>query len=138
LIFLPSPRPSQDDRLERCRARRDQGLREDGGLQPIRDARDKKTRRAADLKEPWDAVARYANLRCSDCTICGTPSIDRAGSSLGLPIVGKLLVIRSHRTTARYAHLDADPLRRATNIIAEKLAAADGVPAPRGRVPPTT
>jgi hypothetical protein len=28
------------------------------------------------------------------------------------------------QTTARYAHLDADPLRRATNVIEHRLAAS--------------
>ena len=47
-----------------------------------------------------------------------------AGASLGLPIVGKLLGHSQPATTARYAHLDADPLRRASNIIGDHLTAA--------------
>ena len=47
-----------------------------------------------------------------------------AGASLGLPIVGKLLGRSQPGTTARYAHLDADPLRRATNLIGDQLADA--------------
>jgi hypothetical protein len=43
---------------------------------------------------------------------------------LGLPIVGKLLGHKSTETTARYAHLDADPLRRASNAIGATIAAA--------------
>jgi integrase len=44
--------------------------------------------------------------------------------TLGLPIVGKLLGHSQPATTARYAHLDADPLRRASNIIGDHLLAA--------------
>ena len=46
------------------------------------------------------------------------------GASLGLPIVGKLLGHKSTETTQRYAHLDADPLRRASNAIGATIAAA--------------
>jgi integrase len=48
------------------------------------------------------------------------------GSSFGPPIVGKLLGHSQSATTARYAHLDADPLRRAANIIGEKISGAMG------------
>jgi len=34
-----------------------------------------------------------------------------AGGGMGLPIIGKLLGHTQPQTTARYAHLDADPLR---------------------------
>jgi integrase len=44
-----------------------------------------------------------------------------AGASLGLPIVGKLLGHSQAQTTARYAHLDADPLLRAANLIGERI-----------------
>ncbi|WP_409371529.1 tyrosine-type recombinase/integrase [Methylocella sp. CPCC 101449] len=44
-----------------------------------------------------------------------------AGSNLGLPIVGKLLGHKSTVTTARYAHLDVDPLRRGTETIGNEL-----------------
>jgi site-specific recombinase XerD len=43
-----------------------------------------------------------------------------------LPIIGKLLGHSQAATTARYAHLDADPLRRASEQIGGKLAAALG------------
>jgi integrase len=36
---------------------------------------------------------------------------------LGLPIIGKLLGHAQAATTARYAHLDNDPLRRASEAI---------------------
>jgi integrase len=46
-----------------------------------------------------------------------------AGAGLGLPIIGKLLGHRHPETTARYAHLDTDPLRKASNQIADTIAA---------------
>ena len=53
-----------------------------------------------------------------------------AGASLGLPVVGRLLGHSQPQTTARYAHLDADPLRRAANIIGDLLSTAlQGKPA---------
>jgi hypothetical protein len=46
---------------------------------------------------------------------------------LGLPIVGKLLGHANAVTTARYAHLDADPLRVASERIAGRIAASRGL-----------
>jgi hypothetical protein len=47
-----------------------------------------------------------------------------AGGGLGLPIVGRLLGHTQTATTARYAHLDNDPLRRASESIAGRIAAS--------------
>ena len=49
-----------------------------------------------------------------------------ADGGLGPPIVGKLLGHAKAATTDRYAHLDADPLRRASEQIASTIAAALG------------
>ena len=79
----------------------------------------------ADLKRPWAAVKRHAeleDLRIHD--LRHTFASIGAGASLGLPIVGKLLGHSQPHTTARYAHLDADPLRRAANVIGDQLSAA--------------
>jgi len=48
------------------------------------------------------------------------------GGGMGLPIVGKLLGHSQAATTSRYAHIDADPLRRAANIIGAAIADAMG------------
>ena len=45
---------------------------------------------------------------------------------MGLPIIGRLLGHTQASTTQRYAHLDADPLRRASNAIGASIAAAMG------------
>jgi integrase len=47
-----------------------------------------------------------------------------AGASLGLPIIGKLLGHTQAQTTARYAHVADDPLRKAANTIGAAIAAA--------------
>jgi integrase len=89
----------------------------------IKGAADDKPR--VDLKKPWAAVRRHAGLegvRLHD--LRHTFASIGAGASLGLPIVGKLLGHSQPQTTARYAHLDADPLRRATNIIGQHLLSA--------------
>jgi integrase len=82
-------------------------------------------RSRSDLKKPWRAIQRHAGLdgvRIHD--LRHTFASIGAGASLGLPIVGKLLGHSQPATTARYAHLDADPLRRASNVIGDHLAAA--------------
>lgn len=83
----------------------------------------------ADLKRPWSSIRRHAKLdgvRLHD--LRHTFASIGAGASLGLPIVGRLLGHSQPQTTARYAHLDADPLRRAANLIGEQLEAALGGP----------
>jgi len=47
-----------------------------------------------------------------------------AGHALGLHMVGKLLGHTQPTTTARYAHLDADPVRRAANTIGAAISDA--------------
>lgn len=78
-----------------------------------------------DLDRPWRIVLHHAGLegvRLHD--LRHTFASVGAGASLGLPIVGKLLGHTQASTTARYAHLDADPLRRASELIAGRLSAA--------------
>jgi len=79
----------------------------------------------ADLKKPWAAVTQAAGLeglRIHDLRH-SFASIG-AGASLGLPIIGKLLGHTQAATTHRYAHLDADPMRRAAETIGATIAAA--------------
>ena len=79
----------------------------------------------ADLKRPWNLVrgaAGLEGLRIHD--LRHTYASFGAGGGLGLPIIGKLLGHSQAATTARYAHLDSDPLKRASETIAGQIAAA--------------
>ena len=79
----------------------------------------------ADLQRPWKAVRKAAQLdgvRVHD--LRHSFASFGAGASLGLPIIGKLLGHSQAATTHRYAHLDADPLRRAADTIGNTIAAA--------------
>jgi integrase len=78
-----------------------------------------------DLKRPWDAVIKRAGLsgvRLHD--LRHTYASFGAAGGLGLPIIGRLLGHAQASTTARYAHLDNDPLRRASEAIAGRIASA--------------
>ncbi|MFG1183271.1 tyrosine-type recombinase/integrase [Xanthobacter aminoxidans] len=110
----------------------------------------------ADLQRPWALVSRRAGFfeMTPVLTANGEPDLDAkgkpklterptvrlhdlrhthasigAGAGLGLPVIGKLLGHTQASTTQRYAHLDADPLRRASDQIGRAIAAAMGEPA---------
>jgi integrase len=81
----------------------------------------------ADLKRPWALVCKAAGLadvRLHD--LRHSFASVGAGEGHGLVVVGKLLGHTQQSTTQRYAHLDADPLRKASDAIATKIAAAMG------------
>jgi integrase len=85
----------------------------------------KKASPRADLKNPWAAVCAHAGLegvRIHDLRH-SFASIG-AGSGMGLPLLGRLLGHRQPVTTQKYAHLDADPLRKAVNSIGATIDAA--------------
>lgn len=81
----------------------------------------------SDLKRPWQTIRRHAGLedvRLHD--LRHSFASFGAGGGLGLPMIGKLLGHSQPQTTARYAHLDADPVRRASDAIGATIAAAMG------------
>lgn len=81
----------------------------------------------ADLNRPWRTISARAKLpgvRIHD--LRHTHASVGAAAGLGLPIIGKLLGHTQASTTMRYAHLDSDPLRVASNLIAESLASQMG------------
>lgn len=79
----------------------------------------------ADLKNPWAAITQAAGLdglRLHDLRH-SFASIG-AGGGLGLPVIGRLLGHSTPAMTAKYAHLDNDPMRRAVNQIGNTISAA--------------
>jgi integrase len=78
-----------------------------------------------DLKRPWHAIIKRAGLhgvRLHD--LRHTYASFGASGGFGLPIIGRLLGHTQAATTARYAHLDNDPLRHASEAIGGRIAAA--------------
>ena len=77
------------------------------------------------LEKPWRrlrsraglADVRLHDLRHSFASVA-------AGAGLGLPIIGALLGHMQAATTARYAHLAADPLKQANDLIGVRIADA--------------
>jgi integrase len=77
------------------------------------------------LEKPWRRVrtragldgVRLHDLRHSFASVA-------AGAGLGLPIIGALLGHTQAQTTARYAHLAADPLKQANDLIGARIANA--------------
>jgi integrase len=101
------------------------------------DAGTDKEKPRADLNKPWRSIARRAGLhalRIHD--LRHTHASFGASAGLGLPIIGKLLGHARATTTQRYAHLDTDPLRRASDHIGARLAAALGEPAKKADTAP--
>jgi integrase len=81
----------------------------------------------ADLNRPWRTISARSKLpgvRIHD--LRHTHASVGAAAGLGLPIIGKLLGHTQASTTMRYAHLDSDPLAKASNLIASRLSAAMG------------
>lgn len=79
----------------------------------------------ADLKKPWARLCKHAELegvRLHD--LRHSFASFAAGSNIGLPVIGKLLGHTQASTTNRYAHLAADPLKRAADITANQIEAA--------------
>lgn len=89
-----------------------------------------------DLNKPWRRIVAYAGLgekgtKGQDDYSPGLRIHDLrhsfasvgVGGRMGLPIVGKLLGHKDVKTTARYAHLETDPVRLAGDAIAGEIKA---------------
>ena len=88
---------------------------------------------SAGIDNVWPNVRKAAGLegvRLHDLRH-SFASVGAAGG-LSLPIIGALLGHKHATTTARYAHLSADPLRAANDAVGAKIAAAMK-PKPKGR-----
>ena len=77
----------------------------------------------ADLKKPWMAISRRAGIEGVHLhDLRHTFASVGAGDGMSLPIIGKLLGHADAATTARYAHIDVNPVRAAADSIASKIA----------------
>ena len=79
----------------------------------------------ADLQRPWTRVREHAllsDVRLHDLRH-GFASVG-AAANFSLPTIGALLGHKDASTTARYAHLAAAPLRRASDMIAGTISTA--------------
>ena len=77
------------------------------------------------LRKPWHRIRKRAGLdgvRLHDFR--HSFASFGAGAGLSLPMIGKMLGHTQAQTTARYAHLAADPVKRATDAVAASIAAA--------------
>ena len=87
----------------------------------------KPTSHLSDLKGPWRRICEEAelkDLRIHD--LRHSFAAVGAGLGLSLPMIGKLLGHTQPRTTARYAHLAADPMHEAANRIEAQFTAVMG------------
>src|SRR5262249_38277551 len=81
--------------------------------------------RLINLQKPWRRIRAKANLadvRIHD--LRHSFASVAAGTGMSLPMIGKLLGHTQPVTTARYAHLAADPIRAASNLIGVEISAA--------------
>jgi integrase len=77
------------------------------------------------LEKPWRAIRKAAGLddvRLHDLRHAFASVA--ASSGMGLPIIGKMLGHSQPATTARYAHLESDPVKAAAAVVAGRIAAA--------------
>lgn len=81
----------------------------------------------ANLEKPWGRIRKRAGIedvRLHD--LRHTFASTGAGMGTSLPMIGALLGHTQPSTTARYAHLAADPLKEATDRIGARLASLLG------------
>ena len=89
----------------------------------------KRGARLINLQKPWRrirAAARLHNVRIHDLRH-SFASIG-AGAGMSLTVIGKLLGHTQAVTTQRYAHLAADPIRAASNLIGSEISEAMEMP----------
>ena len=80
----------------------------------------------AEIKKFWAAICKMAGIE--DCRIHDlrhTYASILASAGQSLPVIGALLGHTQPATTARYAHLFDDPLRKATERVASVITAAE-------------
>jgi integrase len=87
-----------------------------------------------ELKKDWAAICKAANLKDARMhDLRHTFASHLASSGQTLPIIGALLGHTQPATTARYAHLLDDPLKRATERVGKIISGANIVPLSKTR-----
>lgn len=82
-------------------------------------------RHLVNLAKPWGRIRKRAGLegvRLHD--LRHTFASFGAGAGLSLPVIGKMLGHSQPATTARYAHLANDPVRRAVDLVGTEISTA--------------
>jgi integrase len=83
-----------------------------------------------EIQKPWRRIRQKADLlgvRIHD--LRHSFASTAAGMGMSLPMIGKLLGHTQAATTQRYAHLAADPVRTASDLIGNEILAVMGKPA---------
>lgn len=84
-------------------------------------------KRLTDLQPFWQRVGARSGLKDARIhDLRHTFASTAVASGQGLPMIGKLLGQTQVQTTARYAHLAADPVRSAADSVASSLQQALG------------
>lgn len=92
--------------------------------------------RLTDLQPPWQRIRKRAGIedvRIHD--LRHTFASVAVVNGQGLPMIGKLLGHSQVQTTARYAHLAADPVKMAANHVAGEIAGMLDQMSPHQAVP---
>jgi integrase len=83
------------------------------------------TRALQGVKRTWRSVCKTADItNCHLHDLRHTHASILVSSGLSLPVIGALLGHSQAATTHRYAHLSDQPLRVATNLVADAIASA--------------
>ena len=130
LLNLPDSKTGKNDLSQRRRG----GVASSHSLFPGQPLRHRGQRAKAEQRSRQDLGARPRARRLPDVRLHDlrhTYASVGAGSSFGLPIIGKLLGHTQASTTARYSHLADDPIRAAAEHIGASIATAMGSPKSR-------
>jgi hypothetical protein len=93
-------------------------------LTSLREARSNSDEKHQEIADYGDLKQRVEAILDATVRFFAGAPVRRARGGLGLPIIGRLLGHTQAATTARYAHLDNDPLRSASEAIGGRIAAA--------------
>jgi integrase len=82
-----------------------------------------------EIKKFWSSVCRKSGIKARLHDLRHTNASILASAGMSLPLIGALLGHSNAATTQRYAHLQNQPLRAATGMVADKIAEYAAMPA---------